>query len=281
MSSIISIQEAAKKVGQLNVVFIDTQFIFGKSSEGRSYYEEKHIPGAVYFHLDEDLSGPILEHGGRHPVPTEDVFIEKLRVAGINQDSQVIVYDNTGGATAARMWWLLNYFGHKNSYVLAQPIQKWVEAGYPVNTEEPVPTRGNFDATIKAHLAVDVDNVLAHVADENRVLIDARVEDVYTGERATKYKKIGHIPGARNLFWERLLDEELQLNNQSPIERVLKQQDVGKEIVVYCGAGVTACANILALNEAGYQNVKLYVGSWGDWTSYEHTPSAVLEGNSQ
>lgn len=275
MSAIITLEQAFEKLQQPNVVFIDTQFIFGKSAEGRSYYEEQHIPGAVYFHLDEDLSGPILTHGGRHPIPQQQVFEEKLRAAGISNDSEVIVYDNTGGATAARMWWLLNYFGHTNTLVLEQPIAKWQQAGYPVTNEESTPKRGTFTANVQPNLEVDIENVKAHLSDDKRILIDARVEDVYSGGRATKYKKIGHIPGARNLFWERLLDDELRINQFQLAQQVVATEDLQQEIVVYCGAGVTACANILVLSQLGYENVKLYVGSWGDWASYDDTPAQV------
>lgn len=271
----ITIGNAAKLIGQPNVVFMDTQFIFGQSAKGRSFYEEKHIPGAVYFHLDEDLSGPIEEHGGRHPIPNSAVFEEKLRAAGVSDDSTVIVYDNTGGATAARGWWLLIYFGHEHAVMLEQSIEQWVEAGYPVTVDESAPQRGNFTAREQLHLTVDVEDVLQQLGSESRILIDARVEDVYSGARATKYNKLGHIPGALNIFWERLLDDEGRLRNSALLKQLSTQKD--EEIVVYCGAGVTACANILALENEGYTNVKLYVGSWGDWASYEHTPAEVSE----
>ena len=273
----ITMEQATKLIGQPNVVYIDTQFIFGQSAEGRSFYEQKHIPGAIYFHLDEDLSGPIEEHGGRHPVPDVAIFEEKIRQAGISNDSTVIIYDNTGGATAARGWWLLKYFGHEHTFMLEQSIEHWVKAGYPVTSEESTPVRGNFTAKEQQHLTVNIDNILQQLNNEVRVLIDARVEDVYSGKRATKYKKLGHIPGARNIFWERLLDEQGRLTKTELLREQLPVNRE-KEIVVYCGAGVTACANILAFEAAGYTNVKLYVGSWGDWASYEHTPSHVSEG---
>ena len=273
--TIISLQQAIEKLSADNVVWIDTQFEFGKSAEAYKLYEQQHIPGAVYFHLDEDMSGPILQHGGRHPIPSIEEFTEKLRTAGISNDTEVIVYDQTGGATAARMWWLLKYVGHEKAFMLEQPIQKWVEAGYPVTTEKVVPVRGTFTVNVQHELAVEMDDVLANLSNETRLLIDARVEDVYTGERATKYKKIGHIPGAKNVFWERLLDEELRLTKVEKFQELAPNKS--QEIVVYCGAGVTACANILALQHEGYENVKLYVGSWGDWASYDDTPTEVIK----
>ncbi|WP_419959911.1 sulfurtransferase [Psychrobacillus sp. BM2] len=275
MTAIITLEAANKKLNNSNVVFLDTQFIFGKSEFGRVYYEQAHIPGAVYFHLDEDLSGSILEHGGRHPIPDSHEFTEKLALAGVNNDSEVIVYDNTGGSTAARLWWLLMYFGHTNCYVLEQPIQKWIEEGYEVTTVIPTPKKGTFSHVINEALAVDMKNVLENVKNEHRLLVDARTEEVYAGIKKTKYKKIGHIPGAVNIFWEQILDKDLRVKKQKDLKQVFEDIPTTKEIVVYCGAGVTACANILALHELGYPNVKLYVGSWGDWSSYKDTPIAV------
>lgn len=272
---IISLMDANKKLNNPNVVFIDTQFTFGQSAEAYRLYEEKHIPGAVYFHLDADLSGPILEHGGRHPIPNEKVFAEKLSNAGIGNDTEVIVYDNTGGATAARCWWLLTYFGLEKVLLLEEPIQNWIEQGYPIISD--LPNRSTKEILLKANesLTVSVDNIIDNLNNPSRILIDSRTEEVFSGEKKTKYKKIGHIPGAINLFWEHILDNHLKLKNEQELTELFPSVPKEKEIVVYCGAGVTACANILALNRLGFSNVKLYVGSWGDWCSYDETPTEL------
>ncbi|WP_141430715.1 sulfurtransferase [Bacillus sp. 03113] len=275
MNHIVSLEEAHKKLHDENVVFMDVQFTFGKSELGDSYYQKQHIPGAVYFHLDRDLSGPILEHGGRHPIPDASIFAKKLSLAGIDNDTEVFVYDNTGGATAARLWWLLKYFGHQKVSVLEHPLQKWVERGFEVTSEPSTPTSKVYIPKIQPNTTVSMENILQHLGSSERILIDARTNDVYSGEKKTKYPKIGHIPGAVNIFWEEVLNDQLAFKSPEELQAVFKHVPRDKEIVVYCGAGVTACANVLALYQLGYENVKLYVGSWGDWASYKHTPTEI------
>ncbi|MGG3797676.1 sulfurtransferase [Metabacillus fastidiosus] len=270
MSNLITLEEAFQKLKLGKTVFIDTRFVFGRPELGYEGYLQEHIPSAVYFHLDKDLSGPILTHGGRHPIPSKEEFARKLGEAGIDNDTHVIVYDNEAGNVAARCWWLLKYFGHKHVQMLNRPLSHWKEAGYPITNEIPSPDVKKYIAIPNELLTVSMENVRAHLHDKGRVLIDARKKKVYTGEENTKYPKIGHIPGALNYFWEVVLSKEGVFQEGEQQLKTFQAIPKEKEIIVYCGAGVTACPNILALTEAGYENVKLYVGSWGDWTSYEN-----------
>lgn len=217
MTYIISVEEAATKLQQPNTIFLDTQFEFGSPDKGFELYEQNHIPGATYFHLDQDLSGPIEAFGGRHPIPNTVEFVAKLQSAGISNNSQVIVYDNTGGATAGRLWWLLRYFGHEQVQVLSQPLSKWIANGYQVTTTRKEHAQGDFTPSIQEQLTVDYADVLANLDNEQRVLIDARVANVYTGEKKTKYKLSGHIPGAHNVFWEAILNDELEIQSNSEL----------------------------------------------------------------
>lgn len=277
MSYIISTEEAAARLEQPQTVFLDAQFEFGSPEKGYALYEAHHIPGAAYFHLDEDLSGPIETHGGRHPLPDADAFIAKLRNAGVSNDSHVIVYDNTGGATAGRLWWMLHYLGHQHVQLLSQPLSQWIAKGYPVSSSREKHAQSDFTPSVQTHFTVDYEDVLANLDNEQRVLLDARVPNVYTGEKKTKYKLTGHIPGAHNLFWEELLNDELEIRPDQELITLLADIPADQEVVVYCGAGVTACADIVALKQIGYPNVKLYVGSWGDWSSHEESPTEGLE----
>ncbi|SFB49727.1 thiosulfate/3-mercaptopyruvate sulfurtransferase [Cohnella sp. OV330] len=271
MSNLISISEAALLLGKPNAVFADVRFVLGQPEAGRRAYEKGHIPGAVFFDLNADLSGPKAQHGGGHPLPPLDAFAHKLGAAGIGEETEVVVYDDQGGSIAARLWWTLKYLGHERVRLLAEGFSGWRDAGHPVTDELPAPAARTFVPCVNEALSADVEQVKAAIGREGAVLIDARKPAHYTGEDTSKYAKAGHIPGAINRFWEAgspggvFQGAEVQKARFGDIP-------ADAEIIVYCGAGVTATPNVLALTEAGYSNVKLYVGSWSDWISYGVNP---------
>ncbi|RUS47342.1 sulfurtransferase [Cohnella sp. AR92] len=276
MSNIIAVSEAATHLGKSNVVFADVRFVLGQPEEGRRAYEESHIPGAVFFDLDADLSGPKQKHGGGRPVPPLDELARKLGAAGIGDDTDVIVYDDQGGSIAGRLWWTLKYLGHERVRLLAEGFSGWRDAGQPVTDELPVPAGKEFVVRTNEAIFADIEDVKAGAGKEGHVLIDSRKPDHFTGEDTSKYAKAGHIPGAINRFWEAGSPGGIFQSAEVQRER-FKDLPAESEIIVYCGGGVTATPNVLALTEAGYKNVKLYVGSWSDWTSYDENPVAVGE----
>ncbi len=276
MSNLISASEAVKLLGRPDTVFADVRFVLGEPEAGYAAYVRGHVPGAVFFDLNRDLSGPKEAHGGGHPLPPIGEFARKLGEAGIGEGTEVVVYDDQGGSIASRLWWMLKFVGHERVRLLAEGFSGWRKAGYPVTEELPRPKARTFVANVDESLVATMEDVKAGLGREDRVLIDSRVHRRYTGDDTTKYAKAGHIPGAINRYWEEGSPGGVFQGADAQKER-FRDIPIEREIVVYCGAGVTACPNVLALTEAGYRNVKLYVGSWSDWISYESNPVAVGE----
>lgn len=275
MSYLISVQEALRQWELQQAVFLDARFVFGDIEAGKVAYAHSHIPGAMYFDLNDDLSGPILEHGGRHPLPDEQVFAHKLGQAGIDASTPVIVYDDQHGAVAARLWWMLHYYGHDQVKLLDAGFTGWVQAGGTVTSEPSVAIARSFLPQLRRELVIDVHEISSRLGEDGLLLIDSRTQGSYTAETPTKYARNGHIPGAVNYFWEHGVTEHGVFGDAALQRDRLVDLPVDREYAVYCNAGVTACPNVLALLEAGYEHVRLYVGSWGDWISYEHAPVAT------
>jgi thiosulfate/3-mercaptopyruvate sulfurtransferase len=270
MNLIIDKEWLLKNLNEQNVRIVDCTFSLADPQKGRQEYENNHIPGACYFDLDVDLSGEVTEHGGRHPMPDLEGFIHKLELAGIDENTTVISYDQGEGAFAARFWWLLQYLGHEKVFVLNGGFKGWREGNYPVTSEVPTFNKTTFQPAIVHDLLASMAEVKA-VADgqnSNIVLIDSREERRYLGLEEPIDKKAGRIPGAINRPWF----EGLNAGYYKPSE-IQKQRfseiNPEKEIIVYCGSGVTAAPNFLALKEAGFEKVKLYLGSFSDWISYQ------------
>lgn len=260
------------------IVIIDCRFDLANPAAGLTYYYEDHIPGAVYLDLDRHLSAPKEEHGGRHPLPDVDTLCEVFGQAGIDRSKIVIAYDDQGGAMASRCWWLLKYLGHDQVYVLDGGYAAWKAGGYPVMDDVTAVIDGTvYRAKPRPEMLADMQYVAGRIGQSGVVIIDAREPKRYLGEEEPIDKKAGHIPGAVNYFWKDSLTPDGRWKSvQEQSERFAALKDA-EEIIVYCGSGVTACPNVLALEEAGFTNVKLYTGSWSDWISYEENPIATGE----
>jgi thiosulfate/3-mercaptopyruvate sulfurtransferase len=252
-----------------SVKIVDCRFSLADSEKGRKEYNTGHLPGAIFFDLEKDLSSPVQEHGGRHPLPILDEFITKLEAAGIDETKTIVAYDGGEGAYAARFWWLLHYLGHEQVFVLNGGFSQWAAAGFPVTTELPSYQKVKFNICLKPEVSASIEEV-EQVAQGNRddiVLIDSREEKRYLGMEEPIDKKAGHIPGAINKPWMLGLSGG-EYNSISAQKERFKDINPEHEIIVYCGSGVTATPNFLALKEAGFKNVKLYPGSFSDWISY-------------
>lgn len=268
MKYIKSQEWLADHVADTNVRIIDCRFALGKPEQGKEAYLNGHIPGAVHFDLEEDLSSEPSEHGGRHPLPDLLQLHEKIEKTGIDASTSVIAYDNGEGSFAGRFWWLLTYMGHKNVYILDGGFSRWVEAKRKVTQEVPVFTKTSFSMNIQDNMLASYDDVKKNIANHTAVLIDSRARNRYLGLEEPIDKRAGHIPGAINIVWE---DGFLNGSWKTAEQQKERFAPIAPEkpIIVYCGSGVTATPNIIALKEAGYQNVKLYAGSYSDWVSYE------------
>ncbi|HEU5160711.1 MAG TPA: sulfurtransferase [Streptosporangiaceae bacterium] len=239
---------------------------------GIEAYQRGHLPGAVFVDLDVDLAGPP-GPAGRHPLPDADAFQAAMRRAGVSLDSLVVVYDDADSTAAGRAWWTLRYYGHRRVRVLDGGYRAWVESGQPVTTETPVPPPGDFIARPDGMPLLDADGAAA-LAGEG-VLLDARAGERYRGEVEPIDPVAGHIPGAvsaptvGNVGVDgRFLPAEL-LRERFAELGATDALDVG----VYCGSGVTAAHEVLALALAGVP-AALYVGSWSNWVADSARPVA-------
>lgn len=285
---------------------VDCRFTLGKPDAGRESYEQEHIPGAIYLDLELDLSSPVGEHGGRHPLPVPEVLAARLAKLGIGNDSRIVAYDDESGMNAARLWWLLRYLGHEQVYILEGSFSQWKAEKYPVTDHQPVRVPGSFVPNVQPQMLAGVEKVrevsektvhagadagtdagvdsgtIAAVAASSSalpILVDSRANDRYQGMNETLDKKAGHIPGALNFFWKDTQNADGTFKSAEQLQEHFAGLDKDTEIIVYCGSGVTACPNVLALEKAGYKHVRLYAGSWSDWISYEENPIATGKSN--
>ena len=255
---------------------IDCRYDLTDPQAGRTLYQESHIPGASYFDLKEHLSSPVKKHGGRHPLPDLEVFKKQVEKAGIDRSKKVVAYDDGGSMYAARLWWLLNYIGQEEVYILEEGFTGWEEMDYPVSTEIPTFDSTDYKMDIQEEMLASVEDVREIVESEEKtsVLIDSRAHERYLGEVEPLDRIAGHIPGAINKEWTDSLDQGVFKSGAEQKER-FSALDIDEPIVVYCGSGVSATPNYIALKMAGFTNVKLYAGSYSDWISYEDNEIAT------
>ncbi|TCZ78906.1 sulfurtransferase [Paenibacillus albiflavus] len=278
MKSIVSPEWLAEHLEDSNLVIVDCRFILGQPDFGGQAYAEDHIAGAYYLVLNKDLSGPIREHGGRHPLPDLGTLSLRFGSIGIDASKVVVAYDDQGGMNASRLWWLLQFLNHQEVYVLDRGYSSWKAAGYPISSEVPATVDNvTFSPKVQRQMLASVDEVRDKLGRAGTILIDSREERRYLGLEEAIDRAAGHIPGARNYFWKGVLTEDgAWAGSEIQAERfqAINKED---EVIVYCGSGVSACPNVIALHEAGFPKVKLYSGSWSDWISYEDNPIATGE----
>ncbi|MFD2704483.1 sulfurtransferase [Salibacterium lacus] len=272
MKYIVEPEWVEKVRSRLDVRIVDCRFQLGKPEAGKQAYQNEHIPGAVHMDLEKDLSAAEESYGGRHPLPDMDQFSEALSEAGIDQDTMVIAYDDQGGAMAARFWWMMMYAGHARTFVMDRPFSLWKQEGYPVESREPEWKRREFTAGIQPQMLASVEEIKLALHEESSRIIDGRDEKRYRGETEPVDHTAGHIPGAEHYFWKGVLNENQIWKRPEELKSHFYQLPEEEKIYSYCGSGVTACVNVLALKEAGYENPRLYAGSWSDWISYGDLP---------
>lgn len=257
------------------VLVLDCRFQLTDTEAGRRAHAQGHIPGAVYAHLDEDLSGRKTPDGrqGRHPLPSPEAWQNTLRRWGVCADTRVVAYDDMGGAMAARLWWLLRWAGHAAVQVLDGGWPAWLAQGGTISQAPPTdPTEGDVVVTVNPALVLSTADVRALPPD--RWLLDARSPDRFLGENETLDPIGGHIPGATNRFFQFNLREgrfkpadELR----AEFEALLAGRSA-QSVVHQCGSGVTACHNLLAMVHAGWPLGRLYAGSWSAWCAQADAP---------
>lgn len=270
MNPLISVAQLQVRIGEADLVIVDCRHDLADPQAGRAAYAASHIPGAVFLHLDDDLSAPLTGTNGRHPLPDATVLAQKLGAVGIGNASHVVAYDAAGGPFAARLWWLLRWLGHEAVQVLDGGWPAWQAAGAEVSAAQPAPVPVCFTAKPEDARVVRVTEVEANLANPQFTLVDARSGERFVGIGETKDPVGGHIPGARNRFCMQNLgpDGRFKPAEQLREEWLAVLGDLAPEKIVHqCGSGVTACHNQLALTVAGLPAGRLYVGSWSEWCS--------------
>lgn len=277
-SPIVSIAELASLLGGKELTIVDCRFDLAEPDRGETEYLAAHIPGAVYAHLERDLSGPKTGRNGRHPLPSVEEMSDRFASWGIGEGVRVVAYDGGPGQVASRLWWMLRYLGHQTVSVLDGGFSAWSRRSLPVQSGPEQQTKRHFHPRPRPEMRVDLTGVEHSPSSPNRswsLLIDARDPVRYRGEAEPLDPVAGHIPGARNHFWQDNLDDHgLFLSPDRLRERFTPLLDGAppKDTVVYCGSGVTACHNLLALELAGIDGAKLYPGSWSEWCAHPDRP---------
>ena len=246
----------------------DCRHDLAKPHLGQEQYLEGHIPGALFASLDRDLSARRDGRGGRHPLPYPGAFIAWLGQQGLKSEDQVVCYDSGNATFASRLWWMLRWVGHEAVAVLDGGFAKWRAENRPVTSEVPRVPHSRYPVRLHADRAVGIGFVEQHLHDT--LLIDARSPERFRGEKEPIDPVAGHIPGARNRY---NLDN-LNAGGTFKSAAVLRNEFLDvlgnkapEDVVAYCGSGVSACHNLLAMEIAGLAGAKLYAGSWSDWIS--------------
>jgi len=267
-TTLISPATLQQHLNNSNWVIVDCRFSLADTEAGAKAYRHGHIPNARYAHLDKDLSSAITDFTGRHPLPNFALLAKKLGDWGISNTSQVVAYDDAGGAFAGRLWWLLRTMGHDNVAVLDGGIKHWQKQGLPVTTVLPTIKPVTFRPYLNDAAWLSALQVQNSLAKKSICLIDARTPERYRGEQEPIDPVAGHIPGALNRAFQLNLDSNGLFLAPEQLRKQFKQLIGATEpehVVHYCGSGVTACNNLLAMEHAGLTGSNLYAGSWSEW----------------
>ena len=277
-NTLVTTEDLAAHLDDPNWIVFDCRFTLTDPGAGREAYEKHHIPGARYAHLDEDLSAPITDSTGRHPLPDPMAFAEKVCRWGVGVNKQVVVYDDSYGAMAVRLWWMLRWLGHPGVALLDGGYPKWQREKRPVTADLPETHKGSCACLPEPSQIVDAATVLRATQAGDALIIDARPERRFTGEFEPLDPVAGHIPGSINWSFEENLDidgtflppEALRENYQALLKGKAPWQ-----VIHSCGSGVTACHNVLAMEIAGLPGSRLYPGSWSEWIRDPSRPVAL------
>ncbi len=257
---------------------VDCRFDLAATGWGEAEYRAAHIPGAVYAHLDRDLSGPKTGRNGRHPLPPIAMLQHRLGQWGVGPGVQVVAYDQSDGMYASRLWWLLRYLGHASVAVLDGGFARWVREGHPTRAGDEHRAPAVFTGAPSDEMAVTAAEVEHLRQDPLRRLLDARAPARFRGETEPIDPVAGHIPGAVNYFYKDSLHADGTFLPPDALRVKLLARLAGAPpaaAVAYCGSGVAACHPLLALEHAGLTGGRLYPGSWSEWCADSTRPVAI------
>ncbi len=275
LTTLVSTERLAPHLGDPTWAIVDCRYDLNREAWGEEQYYTAHIPGAVYASLREDLAGPKNGRNGRHPIPGHDVMNAAFGRLGITSDVQVVAYDQDSGMYASRLWWMLRYMGHDAVAVLDGGFAKWTREGRPTTHGAEHRTAAVFTGRPRAAMRLTADQVWAKLGDPGLTLVDARGPARFEGREEPLDRVAGHIPGARNHFYQWNLGPD---GTFLPAE-ILREKfgalfgdTPPDQVALYCGSGVSACHNLLAMELAGLTGMKLFAGSWSEWSSDPDKP---------
>jgi thiosulfate/3-mercaptopyruvate sulfurtransferase len=279
-TTLITTIDLAGRLSDPDWTVVDCRFRLDNKSAGREGYLTAHIPGAVYAHLDDDLSSPIIPgKTGRHPLPTVERFAQTLSDWGVANQTQVVAYDDASGVMAGRLWWMLRWLGHDAVAVLDGDFRAWQSEGRPTRSGEERRSPRTFLPHPRPGLQVSVEEVRQNITTGRYKLFDVRDEARYRGEVAGLDPVAGHIPGAQSAYYGHNLGpdgkflppEQLRARYQT-----LLGDSQPEETIFYCGSGVSLHHDLLALEHAGLgRGARVYIGSWSDWITDPNRPIAT------
>ncbi|QUH19790.1 sulfurtransferase [Alkaliphilus sp. B6464] len=276
MKNIVSQQWLLDNLSKEDLIILDVRGDLNEPDLGFREYKKSHIIGAQFVNLEETMTGELGIHGGRHPLPNMEKFIEDMKMLGVNDDSIIVIYDSGDLAIAGRLWWLLKYIGKSDVFILEGGMKKWLDNNPEVTSEVVKPEPSNsLSLNVDYSMQVDMRYVKAAIDSNSTAIVDSRASERYSGEIEPIDRVAGHIPNALNYPWMNLVSDgqimsiEDLINYFEPLKKF-------EEVIVHCGSGITGTVNILFMEEIGL-NPKLYVGGYSDWVSYEDNP--VVEKN--
>jgi thiosulfate/3-mercaptopyruvate sulfurtransferase len=274
MTPWISPEALQVRLGAPDLRVVDVRSSLADHAAGRRAYRAGHLPGAIFLDLETDLSAPLGAHGGRHPLPDPERAAAVFGAAGIDAATHVVAYDDAGGMVAGRVWWMLRWLGHERAQVLDGGVDAWSAAGGALVTEVPAVAPTTLVPLVRDGMTVDRAWLLAHAGDPGVVVVDARAPERYRGEVEPIDARGGHIPGAINLPYADNLEGGRFRAPAALRARYAALADAGT-VVVYCGSGVSAAHDLMALEACGIAGARLYPGSWSDWVSYADAEVAL------
>ena len=271
--TLIDFDSLHTQLGNDNLLIFDVRYDLMNKNKGREAYLNSHIPGAIYVDLNSDLSRPPFTNKGRHPLPDIKAINELFSELGVNKEKQVVIYDDAFGSFSARLWWMLKYLQHDKVAVLDGGWQSWINSGGIVSSKNETRIPCLFDSAQLENILVNIDQVC-----DSDLIIDSREPFRYKGESEPIDQAAGHIPGAKNRFWKNNITDDGHFKEKDQLSNefeLLFGKVSPQDVVFYCGSGVTACHNLLAVVHAGLALPKLYAGSWSEWSSTPGKPIAT------
>ena len=264
-STLISVDELKALIETPELRLFDCRFYLSAPEKGMDEYQKGHIVNSQYAHLDQQLAGQTSAQTGRHPLPEKQDFEKQLNKWGVNESSQIIVYDDMNGAIAARLWWMCKWAGLNSVAVLDGGIQAWVSQDNELTKIPGQHSSSHYKAHFDDSLWLTTQSLQQLITDHTTVLTDARAKERYIGKVEPIDKVAGHVPGAINIPFDSNLDAHGCFKSKTELTNLHNCTNDGSNVIAMCGSGVTACHNILARAHAGIGMGKLYVGSWSEW----------------